>query len=302
MTSQAFAPRTPRPLRSRPRTNRSGATGGRPTRLLRGARRRSAPEALHPDDVPVPVGRPPHRPLVRGHGPDIVARMHRMKGFNVMFPMGFDSLRAAGRERGDRPRHPPPVWTNANIERCAPSSGRWARCSTGRARSYRPRLLPLDPVDLPPALQGGPSVPGHGAVDWCPKDQVVLAREQVLGTERRCWRCGTPVIKRDLEQWWFRITNYSDEPARLLGHRLSRADQADADELDRPLGGRRDRLPDRARRRRGHPGLTTRPDTVFGATFMVLAPEHPSTSLPPMIGGPSRRTSRVRDARPRSSG
>ncbi len=49
------------------------------------------------------------------------------------------------------------------------------------------------------------------AVDWCPKDQVVLAREQVEGADRHCWRCGTPVIKRDLEQWFFRITNYADE-------------------------------------------------------------------------------------------
>ena len=112
-------------------------------------------------------------------------------------------------------------------------------------------------------------------VDWCPKDQVVLAREQVLGTERRCWRCGTPVVKRDLEQWFFRITNYADElldftgmdwpePIRLM--QTNWIGRSEGAEIAFPVET---------------PGVepirvfTTRPDTVFGATFMVLAPEHP---------------------------
>ena len=117
-------------------------------------------------------------------------------------------------------------------------------------------------------------------VDWCPKDQVVLAREQVLGPDRVCWRCGTPVIKRDLEQWFFRTTAYADELLNYEGLDLPDADQGHADQLDRPVGGRRDRR-SRLRLTNEQPGgqeirvFTTRPDTLFGATFMVLAPEHP---------------------------
>jgi leucyl-tRNA synthetase len=116
-------------------------------------------------------------------------------------------------------------------------------------------------------------------VDWCPKDQVVLAREQVLGTERRCWRCNTPVIKRDLEQWFFRITNYADEllvfdgidwpePIRLM--QTNWIGRSEGAQIDFPVET------DEAEHIRV---FTTRPDTVFGATFMVLAPEHPLVSV-----------------------
>ena len=116
-------------------------------------------------------------------------------------------------------------------------------------------------------------------VDWCPKDQVVLAREQVVGTDRRCWRCGTPVEKRDLEQWWFRITNYSDElldfsrvdypePIKLM--QTNWIGRSEGAEIDFPTEAD-DVEPIRV--------FTTRPDTLFGATFMVLAPEHPLVSV-----------------------
>ena len=112
-------------------------------------------------------------------------------------------------------------------------------------------------------------------VDFCPKCNTTLAREQVWGEDRHCERCDTPVIKKDLEQWFFRITDYADElldgldkidwPERVktmqrnwIGRsegarvRLSAREQGDAIEV-----------------------FTTRPDTLWGATFMVLAPEHP---------------------------
>ena len=92
-------------------------------------------------------------------------------------------------------------------------------------------------------------------VDWCPKDQVVLAREQVEGADRVCWRCGTPVIKRDLEQWFFRITKYADELLDFEGIDWPEPVRLMQTQLDRPLRGRRGRLPHRAvrapRRRRG---------------------------------------------------
>ena len=128
-------------------------------------------------------------------------------------------------------------------------------------------------------LKAGLAYRKMAPVDWCPKDQVVLAREQVEGVDRVCWRCGTPVIKRDLEQWFFRITKYADEllsfegidwpePVRLMQTNwIGRSEGADVTfrtaPSDHHAGGEELRI------------FTTRPDTLFGATFMVLAPEHP---------------------------
>src|SRR6188472_1316902 len=121
------------------------------------------------------------------------------------------------------------------------------------------------------------------AVDWCPKDQVVLAREQVEGVNRVCWRCGTPVVKRDLEQWFLRITNYADElltypnidwpePIRLQQTNwIGRSEGAEIDFETAPSAHHAEREVLRV--------FTTRPDTLFGATFMVLAPEHPLVAV-----------------------
>ncbi len=114
-----------------------------------------------------------------------------------------------------------------------------------------------------------------GSVDWCPKDKVVLAREQVEGADRHCWRCGTPVTKRDLEQWWFRITNYSDELLSFEGLDYPEPIKAmQTNWIGRSEGAEID-FPPEADGTDPITVFTTRPDTVFGATFMVLAPEHP---------------------------
>ncbi len=210
-------------------------------------------------------------------GPDIVARLNRMRGHNVMFPMGFDSFGLPAENAAiDRNIHPA-IWTAANIERMRAQFKTmgamfdWTReVSTSSPDYYRwTQWIFLQ------FFHAGLAYRAKAPVDWCPKDQVVLAREQVEGPERRCWRCGTPVEKRDLEQWWFRITNYSDElldfsgldypdPIRLMqtnwigrstGAEIAFPTEADGAEPIRVF--------------------TTRPDTIFGATFMVLAPEHP---------------------------
>ena len=214
-------------------------------------------------------------------GPDIVARMHRMLGFNVMFPMGFDSFGLPAENAAIDRGLDPAEWTNANIERM-----RTQFRTMGAMFDWSREVVTSDPgyyrwtqwIFLQ-FYKAGLAYRALGAVDWCPKDQVVLAREQVLGTERRCWRCNTPVIKRDLEQWWFRITNYSDElldydgidypePIRLVQTNwIGRSEGAEID-----FGVEADDVePIRV--------FTTRPDTVFGATFMVLAPEHPLVAV-----------------------
>ena len=102
----------------------------------------------------------------------------------------------------------------------------------------------------------------------------MLANEQVI--DGRCERCGTPVEARQLEQWFFRITDYAD---RLLDD-LDTIEwpehvKSDAAQLDRALGGRRGHVHLRPRSGVDYPVFTTRPDTLFGATFFVMAPEHP---------------------------
>ncbi len=210
-------------------------------------------------------------------GPDIVARMHRMQGYNVMFPMGFDGFGLPAENAAiDRGIHPA-TWTYANIAtmrqqmRLMGTSFDWARevvtCDPSYYRWQQWLFLKL--------YKAGLAYRAMGSVDWCPKDKVVLAREQVEGADRHCWRCGTPVEKRDLEQWWFRITNYSDEllnfegldypePIKLM--QTNWIGRSEGAEIDFPVeadGVEAIRV------------FTTRPDTLFGATFMVLAPEHP---------------------------
>ncbi|HET9878626.1 MAG TPA: leucine--tRNA ligase, partial [Candidatus Limnocylindria bacterium] len=214
-------------------------------------------------------------------GPDIVARMHRMHGENVMFPMGFDSFGLPAENAAIARNIHPAIWTAANIERM-----RGQFKTIGAMFDWTREVIVSDPsyyrwtqwIFLQ-FFKAGLAYRAMGAVDWCPKDQVVLAREQVEGADRHCWRCGTPVEKRDLEQWWFRITNYSDElldfsgvdypePIKLMqtnwigrseGAEIAFPTEADGVEPIRVF--------------------TTRPDTVFGATFMVLAPEHPLVSV-----------------------
>ncbi len=210
-------------------------------------------------------------------GPDIVARMHRMQGFNVMFPMGFDGFGLPAENAAiDRGIHPA-TWTYENIDtmrrqmRLMGASFDWSRevvtCDPSYYRWQQWLFLKL--------YEAGLAYKAMGTVDWCPKDKVVLAREQVEGTDRRCWRCGTPVDKRDLEQWYFRITNYSDEllsfdgldyPEPIKAMQTNWIGRSEGAEIDFPTEAD-DAEPIRV--------FTTRPDTVFGATFMVLAPEHP---------------------------
>src|SRR5260370_284205 len=122
------------------------------------------------------------------------------------------------------------------------------------------------------------------AVDWCPNDNTVLAREQVVGPDRVCERCGTPVIKKDLEQWFFRITKYADE---LLD--FSKMDWPErVQTLQRNWIGRSEGAEIVYTSEQGDPitVFTTRPDTLYGATFLVLAPEHP---LVEKLTAPDRR-------------
>ncbi|MGH2384991.1 MAG: leucine--tRNA ligase, partial [Candidatus Limnocylindria bacterium] len=235
------------------------------------------PKRYHLTMYPYPSG-----DLHVGHwyaatGPDIVARMHRMRGANVMFPMGFDSFGLPAENAAIARNIHPATWTKANIERM-----RVQFRTMGAMFDWSREVVVSDPdyyrwtqwIFLQ-FLRAGLAYRAMAPVDWCPKDKVVLAREQVEGPNRVCWRCHTPVEKRDLEQWWFRITNYSDElldfsdldypePIKLM--QTNWIGRSEGAEIDFPTEAE-DVEPIRV--------FTTRPDTLFGATFMVLAPEHP---------------------------
>ena len=221
-------------------------------------------------------------------GPDIVARMRRMQGLNVMFPMGFDSFGLPAENAAiDRNVHPA-KWTAANIERM-----RAQFRTTGSGFDWDREVVVSDPAYYRwtqwlflQLYKAGLAYRAMAPVDWCPKDQVVLAREQVEGADRHCWRCGTPVVKRDLEQWFFRITNYADElldfsgidwpePIRLM--QTNWIGRSEGTEIDFPVEAE-GVDPIRV--------FTTRPDTIFGATFMVLAPEH---ALVPVLTADDRK-------------
>ena len=222
---------------------------------------------------------------------DALARYRRMHGHNVFFPIGFDAFGLPAENAAIKSGGHPFTWTMTNIE----NMRRQFR-TMGAMFSWEHEVVTADPSYYGwnqwmflRFLEHGLAYRAKSPVDWCPNDGT-LAREQVEGTERRCWRCGAPVEKRDLEQWYLRTTSYADEllsfegidwpePIRIQQTNwIGRSEGAEIDFATAPsdhhAGGETLRV------------FTTRPDTLFGATFMVLAPEHP---LVPSLTAPDRR-------------
>jgi leucyl-tRNA synthetase len=209
---------------------------------------------------------------------DVHARYKRMQGYNVLHPMGFDAFGLPAENAAIKRGIHPFTWTMQNIDnmrRQLKSIGAiydWSRevitCLPDYYRWTQWFFLKL--------YQKGLAYRAKAPVNWCPQCQTVLANEQVVG-EGICERCETPVVRRDLEQWFFRITSYADElldfegiewPERIKIMQRNWIGKSLGTEISFALG---------------HPGVeekeirvfTTRPDTTFGVTFMVLAPEHP---------------------------
>ncbi len=222
---------------------------------------------------------------------DAIARYRRMHGFNVFLPIGFDAFGLPAENAAIKNRINPREWTMANIEH-----ERKQLRSMGATFAWASEVVTCDPAFyrwnqwlFVQFLKRGLAYRSVSAVDWCPNDGT-LAREQVEGTDRRCWRCGAKVEKRELPQWYLRITDYADElldfagidwpdPVRIMQTNwIGRSSGAEIvfDTAPAPhhAGGEELRV------------FTTRPDTLFGATFMVLAPEHP---LVETLTAPERR-------------
>ncbi len=206
---------------------------------------------------------------------DAHARYMRMKGYNVMFPMGFDSFGLPAENAAIKRGIHPKKWTYANIERM-----RKQMRSMGAMFDWEREAISSDPeyyrwtqwffIQL---IKQGLAYRKYAAVDFCPHCNTTLAREQVWGDDRHCERCGTPVVKKALEQWFFRITDYADE---LLDFEQiewpSRVRTMQTNWVGRSTGAN---VTFKSENGDEMPVFTTRPDTLWGATFMVMAPEHP---------------------------
>jgi leucyl-tRNA synthetase len=222
---------------------------------------------------------------------DAIARFHRMHGQNVFLPIGFDAFGLPAENAAIRNKINPREWTMDNIE----NMRRQFR-TMGATFDWASEVVTSDPEYYRwnqwfflQFLKAGLAYRAKSAVDWCPNDGT-LAREQVEGTERRCWRCGARVEKRELDQWYLRVTKYADElldfseiqfpdPVRIM--QTNWIGRSEGGEIvfstapsDHDPGGEELRV------------FTTRPDTLFGATFMVLAPEH---ALVASLTAPDRR-------------
>jgi leucyl-tRNA synthetase len=207
--------------------------------------------------------------------PDARARFKRMQGYNVMFPMGFDAFGLNAENAAIKDGIHPMKRTFENIERMRRQMRTmgtmfdWER----EAVSAEPEYYKWTEWFFVQLFKHGLAYRKMAAVDWCPKDNTTLAREQVVGDNRVCERCGTPVIKKELEQWFFRATKYADE--------LLRFDEIDWPQRVKTLQtnwiGRSEGASVVFKTESGDPIeiFTTRPDTLWGATFMVFSPEHP---------------------------
>jgi leucyl-tRNA synthetase len=206
---------------------------------------------------------------------DVLTHFHRRNGRMVLRPMGFDSFGLPAENAAIREGIDPLESTERNIASITKQMRRlgWAIDWSRAVSAHEPRFYRWTQWLFLKLFEAGHAYRKEALVNWCPKDQTVLANEHVV--DGRCWRCGTLVEARRLEQWFFRITAYADvllddlnlidwpeQTKAIQRNWIGRSEGAEilfrVDELDIDI-----------------PVFTTRPDTLFGATFFVLAPEHP---------------------------
>ncbi|AQX16900.1 leucine--tRNA ligase [Tessaracoccus lapidicaptus] len=208
---------------------------------------------------------------------DVIARYWRLKGYDVMHPIGWDSFGLPAENAAIKADTHPATWTYNNIETQARSFKRyglsfdWSRRLHTSDEDYYKWTQWL----FTRFYERGLAYRKDSFVNWCPKDQTVLANEQVV--DGRCERCKTEVTKRKLNQWYFKITEYAEQllddmtqleggwPDHVLAMQRNWIGRSEGAHVDFRVEGR------------GEPitVFTTRPDTLFGATFMVVAPDAP---------------------------
>ncbi len=207
---------------------------------------------------------------------DVVARYKRMRGFNVLHPMGWDAFGLPAENAAIKMKVHPASWTYGNIENM-----RKQLKEIGASYDWDREVATCDPDYYKwtewmflQFYKAGLAYKAEALVNWCPKCKTVLANEQV--EQGRCWRCGSVVQKKKLEQWFLKITDYAEEllsdieklegwPERVKLMQKNWIGKSEGVEVDFEVEGLDEVMPI----------FTTRIDTIFGVTFMALAPEHP---------------------------
>ncbi len=207
---------------------------------------------------------------------DVVARFRTMKGFNVLHPMGWDSFGMPAENAAIKHNIPPKKWTLENIANMTRQlkalglSYDWDREVTTCKEDYYKWTQWFFEL----FYKRGLAVKKESAVNWCDTCNTVLANEQVI--DGKCWRCDHEVVKKDLSQWFFKITDYADEllkdldllegwPERVKTMQRNWIGRSEGLEFSFEIPALNDKVA----------VYTTRPDTAYGVTFMALAAEHP---------------------------
>lgn len=208
---------------------------------------------------------------------DVIARYRRMKGYNVLHPMGFDAFGLPAENAAIKHGNiHPQDWTWENIENM-----REQMKALGLSYDWDREVITADPdyykwtqwffVQM---YKQGLAYKKKATVNWCPSCETVLANEQVVNNS--CERCGTEVVEKELEQWFLKITDYADRliddhnllenwPEKVKIMQRNWIGKSKGMQIKFPVKGHDDVIE----------VFTTRPDTIYGATYMVLAPEHP---------------------------
>ncbi|MCL2025010.1 MAG: leucine--tRNA ligase [Coriobacteriia bacterium] len=214
---------------------------------------------------------------------DVIAREARMKGYQVLHPIGWDAFGLPAENAAIKQGSHPATWTYANIDTQAASLKRmgfsydWSRV----VRTCDPEYYRWGQWFFLKCLERGLAERKSAPVNWCTECVTVLANEQVEGDDGHCWRCKTPVEKRELEQWYFKITDYADElladleqlegwPENVKAMQRNWIGRSTGREVGFTLCDANGEPTDET-----ISVFTTRPDTLFGASFFLLAPEHP---------------------------
>ena len=207
---------------------------------------------------------------------DVLARYHRMLGYNVLYPMGFDAFGQPSEAAAIKRKAHPAQWTYECMDRMRAQFGQlgnsydWSR----EVRTCDPDYYRWNQWFFLKFLERGLAYRANAPVNWCSSCEFVLSDGEAEGG--KCWRCDGPVTKQLREQWWFRITDYADRllddlddltewPERVRVMQTNWIGRSEGVEFELEVVGREDKIRD----------FTTRIDTLFGVTYVVLAPEHP---------------------------
>ena len=205
---------------------------------------------------------------------DVLARFKRMRGFNTLHPIGWDSFGLPAENAAIDGGIHPAQWTSSNIENMKGQLKRlgysydWER----EIATYKPDYYRWNQWIFLQMLKKGLAYKKEAAVNYCPDCNTVLANEQV--EDGRCWRCGNEVTLRNLSQWFLKITEYADELLECLDSMSGWPDRVKIMQCNW-IGRSEGVLVNFKLDDKNFPIFTTRPDTIYGVTFMAIAPEHP---------------------------